>query len=58
MNNRYANCSKCGILREKRRMRPIYSASSSSMPPHLLGYLCNGCYCLLLDTFELKEGER
>ena len=36
-------------------MRPIYSAVSSSMPVHILCYLCEGCYCSLFDEWEIDE---
>lgn len=36
-------------------MRPIYSAVSSSMPAHILCYLCEGCYCSLFDEWEIDE---
>jgi hypothetical protein len=51
----YSNCAKCGIVHRKRDMRPIYSASASSMPPHLLCFLCQNCYCNLLDEWEIGE---
>lgn len=49
MNSRFAHCVMCGEMGEKRRMKPLYTADSSSMPPKLLCYLCESCFCKLLD---------
>lgn len=54
-NNFYAHCAKCGRYERKREMRPLYSAVSSSMPPHLLCFLCESCYCAMLDELEIDE---
>ena len=55
INNRYAPCVKCGTVEPKRRMRPLFSAPSSSLPPRLLCYLCELCYCTFLDEYEINE---
>ena len=51
----YTTCAKCGTVHRKREMRPLYSAISSSMQPKLLCYLCERCYCDLLDELEIDE---
>ena len=55
MNIQYAPCAKCGAIERKRKMRPLYSAPSSSLPPCLLCYLCESCYCTFLDEYEISE---
>lgn len=49
MNSRLAYCAMCEAREEKRRMKPVYTADSSSMPPKLLCYLCESCFAELLD---------
>lgn len=53
MNMQYGHCARCGAYERKRRMRPLYTAMSSSLPPKLLCYLCEGCFCALLDGLEI-----
>lgn len=53
-NNWYTNCAKCGKYGRKKEMRLLYSGRSS-MPPNILCYLCEFCYCELLDTLEVAE---
>lgn len=55
MNNRLARCPKCGVLEEKRRMRPLFSAEDRYHPPKILCYLCNPCYASLLEELEMSE---
>lgn len=55
MNVHYTVCAKCGIRDLKRKMRPLYSAISSSMPPRLLCYFCEPCYCNFLEENEIAE---
>lgn len=55
MNNQIAECPICGEIAKKRSMRPIYTAQSSSMPPHILCYLCQRCYVDSLEDREICE---
>lgn len=55
MNAYYTNCAKCQRYQSKRSMRPIYTACASSMPPKILCYLCENCYCGLLDYLEVED---
>lgn len=54
MHNWYTHCAKCGRTGLKREMQAIYT-SASSMHPRLLCYLCQSCYCTLLDELEIGE---
>ena len=54
-HNWYSSCAKCGTIHRKREMRPLYVADSNSLPPRLLCYLCQACYCILLDELEICE---
>lgn len=53
-HNWYSHCAKCGAVHQKREMRAIYTGRSS-MPPHLLCYFCEPCYCIFLDELEIYE---
>lgn len=55
MNSHYAHCAKCQEYSPKRFMRPIFTAASSSAPPKILCYLCENCYCGLLDYLEIAD---
>ena len=55
MNSHYAHCAKCQEYSPKRFMRPIFTAASSSAPPKILCYLCENCYCGLLDYLEISD---
>ena len=55
MNSRYAHCAKCQEYSPKRFMRPIFTSASSSAPPKILCYLCESCYCDLLDYLEISD---
>lgn len=54
LSSRMSCCSICRELDEKRRMKPLYTADSSSMPPKLLCYLCESCFCKLLDYIAVS----
>lgn len=55
MNSQYSHCAKCNSYNAKRSMRPIYTAQYSSLPPKILCYLCENCYCGLLDYLDVED---
>lgn len=57
----FAACPRCGAVERKSRMRPLYAADGSSLPPRLMGYLCGDCFADLLewaDLADVREGAR
>ena len=51
----FAACPRCGAVERKSRMRPLYTADGSSLPPHLMGYLCESCFADLLEWADLAD---
>lgn len=54
MNLHYAYCAKCDKFELKRKMRPLYTATSSSMPPRILCCFCESCFAALLDDLGVS----
>lgn len=54
MHNWYSPCAQCGRIGLKREMQAIHTGRSS-MPPKLLCYLCESCYCKWLEELEINE---
>lgn len=51
----FERCAVCGEMLPKMRMRPLYTSLRSSNPPRLLCYLCESCFCGLLDQLEVSD---
>ena len=54
-HNWLAACPECGRVGEKKEMRPLFTAETRYAPPRILCYLCQSCFCRLLDKWEIPE---
>lgn len=52
-HNWYTRCPKCGRTGRKMEMRPIFTAQTRYAPPKILCYLCEACFCDLLEEWEV-----
>ena len=50
-----AECLRCGCIRMKKEMRPLFTARRSSAAHRLMGYMCTYCWVCFLDTNELPD---
>ena len=46
---------RCGRIRMKKEMRPLFTARRSSAAHRLMGYMCTDCWVCFLDTNELPD---
>lgn len=50
-----AECLRCGCIRMKKEMRPLFTARRSSAAHRIMGYMCTDCWVCFLDTNELPD---
>lgn len=53
-HNWYAYCAKCGKVQEKKEMRRLYTTEHTYGTPKILCFLCQSCFCALLDELEVS----
>lgn len=53
-HNWYAACAKCGRVREKKTMNRLYYSVERYGTPKVLCFLCESCFCTLLDEWEIS----
>ena len=50
----YAHCAKCGRMQEKKRMQRLLYVADRYGTPRILCFLCEPCFCTLLDEWEIS----